>query len=86
MATAVSTDSMGPGNENPATASVLTDNVLLEIFDFCREPESEDQSFYYIWEWQLLAQVCRRWRQIIFASPRRLNLLLLCKEGTPVRK
>ena len=86
MATAVSADSMGPGNENPATASVLTDNVLLEIFDFCREPESEDQSFYYIWEWQLLAQVCRRWRQIIFASPRRLNLLLLCKEGTPVRK
>ena len=86
MVTVVSTDSVGPGNANAATASVLTDNVLLEIFGFCQEPESDNQSLYYVWEWQLLAQVCRRWRQIIFASPCRLNLQLLCKEGTPVRK
>ena len=32
MPTAVSADSMGPGNENAATAGVLTDNVLLEIY------------------------------------------------------
>ena len=29
---------------------------------------------------------CRRWRQIIFASPRRLVLQLLCKHETLVRK
>ena len=30
--------------------------------------------------------VCQRWRQIIFASSRRLNLRILCTNGTPVRK
>jgi hypothetical protein len=31
-----------------------------------------------------LAQVCQRWRSIIFASPSRLGLHLLCTYGTPV--
>jgi hypothetical protein len=30
--------------------------------------------------------ICRRWRQIIFASPRSLNLKILCTNRTPVRK
>jgi hypothetical protein len=30
--------------------------------------------------------VCRRWRQLILASPSRLNLQLLCTRKTPVRK
>jgi len=30
--------------------------------------------------------VCRGWRQIIFESPHRLNLQILCTYGTPVRK
>ena len=30
--------------------------------------------------------VCRRWRQVIFASPHRLDLQILCTYGTPVRK
>jgi len=30
--------------------------------------------------------VCQRWRQIIFASPRRLDLHLSCSYGTPVRQ
>ena len=30
--------------------------------------------------------VCRRWRRIIFASPRRLDLYLACICGTPVRQ
>ena len=34
----------------------------------------------------MLAQVCRRWRYIVFASPLRLNLKLLCTPRTPVRK
>jgi hypothetical protein len=35
--------------------------------------------------WQRLVQVCRRWRQIIYASPRYLDLLLCCSNGTTVR-
>jgi len=30
--------------------------------------------------------VCQRWRNIVFASPRRLNLRLLCTKGRPVKK
>jgi hypothetical protein len=37
-------------------------------------------------DWQTLVHVCQRWRGIIFASPRRLDLHLLCSYGTPVRK
>jgi len=35
--------------------------------------------------WQLLVHVCRRWRILVFASPRRLNLRLLCTPETPAR-
>jgi len=34
--------------------------------------------------WQSLVHVCRRWRSIVFASPRHLNLRLLCTPETPV--
>ncbi len=36
-------------------------------------------------EWQSLVQVCKRWQEIIFASPRYLNLFL-CLVGDPVAK
>jgi hypothetical protein len=36
--------------------------------------------------WLRLAHICSRWRGIIFSSPNRLNLQLLCTYGTPVRK
>jgi hypothetical protein len=35
--------------------------------------------------WQLLVHVCRRWRSVIFGSPRRLNLQLVCGDKAPVR-
>ena len=36
--------------------------------------------------WQSLVHVCRRWRDIVFGSPRRLHLqLLLCSTKTPAR-
>jgi hypothetical protein len=38
------------------------------------------------WKWHELAHVCQRWRRIIFASPRRLDLQLICTRRTPVRK
>ena len=62
---------------------MLPDDVLLAIFDFCvveylpREREIE--------AWQTLVHVCRRWRILVFASPRRLNLRLVCAAKTPAR-
>ena len=35
--------------------------------------------------WQSLVHVCRRWRSVIFRSPRHLQLRLRCKAKTPVR-
>ena len=36
-------------------------------------------------EWITLTHVCRRWRTVVFQSPRRLNLRLLCTPETPTR-
>ena len=35
--------------------------------------------------WHPLVHVCRRWRTIVFESPQRLNLRLLCTSETPAR-
>ncbi|KAH9170000.1 hypothetical protein EDB89DRAFT_1368376 [Lactarius sanguifluus] len=75
---------------NATTIDMLIDNVLVEIFDFCRLGEEEahiqlEYSSRTVWKWHLLVHVCRRWRQIIFASPRRLHLEIFCTDGTPVR-
>ena len=63
----------------------LPADVLREIFDFHRISEITTSSLLP-WKWHRLAHVCRTWRDIIFASSRRLNLELLCTHGTPVRK
>ena len=73
-----------------APIDVLPDDVLLAIFDFC-----VDQNFLrqYIYEevtehvemWQALVHVCRRWRTIVFGSPLRLDLALVCTAKTPAR-
>ena len=62
---------------------MLPDNALLEIFDLYRDEYPRPP---LIWKWLLLVHVCRKWRQIVFASPRRLNLQIICRDGTPVRK
>jgi F-box-like len=59
---------------------MLPDEVLLEIFDFYVRLSWHEAS------WKTLVHVCRRWRYIVFGSPRRLNLRLLCTEGTPARE
>ena len=66
----------------------LPDDVFLEIFDlFLRDfSELSDFPFQHMRKWLILAQVCQRWRRIIYASPRRLDLYLACLCGTPVRK
>jgi len=64
-----------------ATIDMLPDDVFLDIFDFYRL-----DSIYYPWIWVSLVHVCRRWRQVIFASPRRLDLQFLCRPRTRVRE
>ena len=65
---------------------VLPDDVLLEIFDFYvnmslsyrrKGPRRE--------AWQMLVHVCRRWRSLVFGSPRRLNLRLFFTSRTPAK-
>ena len=65
---------------------VLPDDVLLGIFDFYEDtvgPSCEPKT--RIEAWQTLVHVCRRWRNLIFGSPRRLNLRLFCTPKTPAR-
>ena len=57
---------------------MLPDNVLLEIFNIYL-----DQSGH-IGAWHTLVHVCRQWRCVVFASPVRLNLRLLCKPNRSV--
>ena len=64
---------------------MLPDEVLLEVFDFWTRTDW-DLDWDHIEEWHTVVHVCQRWRQIAFASPSRLDLQLLCKPGTPVRK
>ena len=63
--------------------SVLPDEILLGIFDFCASEHQVEKGD--IEAWQLLVHVCRRWRRIVFGSPCRLNLRLVGTSKTPVR-
>ena len=58
---------------------MLPDVALLRIFDFYVDKAQAEA-------WHTLVHVCRTWRNVAFGSPRRLNLRLLCKARTPVRK
>ena len=64
---------------------VLPDDVLLEIFDFCVDMTPSFEHKTVVEAWQLLVHVCRRWRSLVFGSPRRLNLRLFCTPGTPAK-
>jgi hypothetical protein len=67
---------------------MLPDDVLLEIFEFYVHKDSEEDFVFLKKEvevWQTLAHVCPRWRSVVFGSPRRLNLRLVCTAGTPAR-
>ena len=76
-----------------ATIGDLPDDVLLTMFDFYVVGYQDlcfiEQFFGHhdaIRSWQSLVQVCRRWRGLVFASPRRLKLQLYCTTTTPARK
>ena len=76
------------------TIDDLPDDVLLTIFDFYvfkyQDLDLLEHSEYdtkrKIESWQLLVHVCRRWRSLVFMSPRRLNLQLFCLTGGSSRK
>jgi len=56
--------------------------LLLEIFDFCVcQDDDHDGVWKYTSSWKPLVHVCRRWRYIVFAAPRRLNLRLYYAAG-----
>jgi hypothetical protein len=61
------------------TIDMLPDVVLLGIFDFYLDKAA-------IQAWHNLVHVCRTWRNVVFGSPRRLNLRLCCRARTPVRE
>jgi hypothetical protein len=66
---------------------VLPDVVLLEMFDYyVNQVREEDSPDVTVESWRTLVHVCRNWRSVVFGSPRRLNLRLLCTPETPVRK
>ncbi|KAI9430963.1 hypothetical protein H4582DRAFT_2133284 [Lactarius indigo] len=56
----------------------LSNDVLLNIFRHYLDASPRI--------WSILTHVCRRWRQIVFGSPRSLDLRLYCTYGTPVSK
>ena len=64
--------------------NMLPDDILLIIFDFYRA----DVMNYVgpTCAWHRLVHVCRRWRHVVFASPVRLGLHIVCTERTPVRE
>lgn len=69
-------------NIGKATIDMIPDNVLVEIFDFYRG----DNEHFTTGMWKTLVHVCRRWRNIVFASSRHLHLLLVCDGRTPVKR
>ena len=61
---------------------MLPDLALLEIFHFYMNDEEKER----VEAWRPLVHVCRKWRQVVFESPRRLDLWLYCGAGTPVKE
>ena len=78
------------------TIDVLPDDVLLAIFDFyvvkyqdlalTEVVFNDGDAEMKIESWQSLVHVCRRWRGLVFGSPRRLNLQLCCTPGRSATK
>ncbi|KAI0292310.1 hypothetical protein BC826DRAFT_448553 [Russula brevipes] len=74
------------------TINTLSDDALLEIFDFYYRECSDSYGMYWFRRpctmkvWKPLLDVCRRWRYIIFESPRRLHISLGCDERTRMRE
>ena len=71
------------------TINILPDDILLLIFHFDRVTYIDglaavDRALRLPWMWDRLVHVCQRWRSIIFASPKFLDLALVCGPSTPL--
>ena len=70
---------------------MIPDSVLLQIFDLClvedncSSESSDAEDIPPISGWQL-AHVCQKWRYLVFASPSRFDLELVCTPRAPIRK
>jgi hypothetical protein len=64
---------------------MLPDDVLLEIFNLYISERFRLFGEQRMKEWKTLTHVCRRWRSVVFQSPRHLNLRLVCTSKTPAR-
>jgi len=70
------------------TIEVLPNHPLLEIFSFYVEEASGSSESHIerrIDAWHTLVHVCQRWRSLVFASSRRLDLGILCTNTRPLR-
>ena len=82
-------DQLGCDVGQVISVDMLSDDVLLDVFHFFvdeagREYESDSEKDS-MKAWQSLVHVCRRWRIVVFGSPRRLNLRLVCGFSTRAR-
>ena len=70
------------------TIGMLPDVALLEIFHFYVDYARYRADLYQeqIEVWYKLVHVCRKWRNVVFGSPLRLDLRLYCRASTPVKK
>src|SRR5579863_3589443 len=92
------TEKPNDSEESQVTIQKVPNELLLEVFSFCvdeaqavNEAESTEgaqavDKARAIDQWHTLVHVCKRWRLIVLASPRRLKLRLLCTEKRPVRE
>ena len=71
------------------TIKTLPDHSLLEIFSLYMEEVGGLPEFLiegWIDTWHTLVHVCQRWRSLVFASSRCLNLRILCTNTRPLRE
>ena len=65
---------------------MLPDDILIAIFlailDEYRDKIGQEEMVASMKAWQILVHVCRRWRSVVFGSPRHLNLRLVCTHRT----
>jgi hypothetical protein len=68
--------------------NILSDDALLYVFDFyvAQEFHLYGSQASRVETWHALIHVCQRWRTLVFASPRRLNLRIACTSNTPREK
>ena len=69
------------------TIDMVPDVALIEIFDFYMTESLGYDPFRHNREaWIILTHVCRKWRDIVFGSPSRLNVRILFNPRSSVRE